>query len=172
MTSTPIIIRDAERSDYPALAALQVRSWRDVYRSILPDAYLDDRIEDDFRLRWAALRPSGKDKVLVAERGVILGFVTVWCQPDPFIDNLHVEPGQRSQGIGLLLMREAAARLITDGFTHMSLYVAAQNHRARAFYERLGGSFGEVEPIHQEHGGSVDAIAVVWDDLTKVAAAS
>ncbi|MEZ5931077.1 MAG: GNAT family N-acetyltransferase [Alphaproteobacteria bacterium] len=172
MTTTPIIIRDAERSEFPALAALQARSWRDVYRGILQDAYLDDDMDEDFRQRWAALQPSGNDKVLVAVQDVILGFVTVWCQPDPFIDNLHVEPGLRSKGIGQRLMQETASRLIRDGYTTMSLYVAAQNHRARAFYERLGGSFGEVEHIHQAHGGSVHAIQVVWDDLTMVAAVS
>lgn len=120
-SSSHITIRDAKHSEFPDLAALQIRSWRDVYRGIMPDAYLDDEIEDDLGARWSALHPSGDDLVLVADHGSIRGFVTVWCRPDPFIDNLHVEPGGRSQGIGLRLMQAAADRLIQKGYGRLSL---------------------------------------------------
>jgi ribosomal protein S18 acetylase RimI-like enzyme len=165
----PITIRDAALTEFPALAKLQIRSWRDVYRGILPDAYLDDEIEDDLSCRWEALRPSGNDLVLVAESGGILGFATVWCKPDPYIDNLHVEPGKRSGGVGELLMRTVAQRLQQNGYDRVSLYVAANNERAVKFYRRLGGRFGVVERLHQENGGDVDAIEVVWTDLAKLA---
>lgn len=168
--TTSIIIRDAERSEFPALAALQIRSWRNVYRGIMPDAYLDDAIDDDLMARWASLDPSGDDLVLIADLGVITGFITVWCKPDPFIDNLHVEPGERSRGIGQRLMQTTAKRLKQRGFDSMSLHVAAKNQRAAAFYRKLGGRFGEVEQVHQQFGGAVDAIEVVWDDLSKLAA--
>ena len=169
MNSTPLIIRDAERSEFPALAALQIRSWQNVYRGIMPDAYLDHEIEQDMHTRWASLQPSGDDLVLVAERGEISGFITIWCKPDPFIDNLHVDPGQRSGGIGQRLMQATAHRLRRNGYDSMSLYVAAQNERAAAFYRRLGGRFGVVERKHQQYGGDVDAIEVIWDDLSSLA---
>ena len=168
-SDTPMIIRDAERAEFPSLAALQIRSWRDVYRGVMPDVYLDHEIEDDLRARWQALRPSGDDLVLVADQGRIRGFITVWCKPHPYIDNLHVEPGERSRGAGRLLMRAAAHRLMQAGYERVSLYVAAKNHRAAAFYRKLGGRFGEVERVHQENGGDVDAIGVEWTDLAKLA---
>lgn len=163
-----LIIRDAERSEFPALAALQIRSWRNVYRGIMPDSFLDDEIESDLHARWEALCPSGDDLVLIADQGGIRGFITVWCKPDPFIDNLHVEPGERSKGIGQRLMQAAAHRLLQNGYGRVSLYVAARNSRAAAFYRKLDGSFGEVEAKHQEHGGTVDAIEVIWEDLAKL----
>ena len=168
---SPITIRDAKRSEFSDLAALQIRSWRDVYRGIMPDAYLDDEIEDDLGARWNALDPSGDDLVLLAEKDGIRGFITVWCKPDPFVDNLHVDPGGRSKGVGRRLMQAAAERLVQKGYQRLSLYVAAKNPRAAAFYRRLGGRLGDVEHLHQQHGGSVDAIEVVWDDLAKLAAA-
>ncbi len=170
ISSTPLIIRDAERSEFPELAALQIRSWRDVYRGIMPDAYLDDEIESDLHARWDALRPSDDDLVLIADQGGIRGFITVWCKPHPFVDNLHVEPGERSKGTGQRLMQAMAHRLIENGYDRASLYVAARNHRAAAFYRKLEGRFGHVEHLHQEHGGAVDAIEVVWEDLTRLAA--
>lgn len=165
----PVIVRDAVRSEFPALARLQIRSWRDVYQGILPDTYLSDEIEDDLSRRWEALSPSGDDLVLVADHAGILGFVTVWCKPNPYIDNLHVEPDRRSGGVGELLMRAAADRLLQNGYDRVSLYVAAKNERAANFYRRLGGEFGEVERLHQENGGDVDAIEVIWTNLAELA---
>ncbi len=171
LTSPPLIIRDAERSEFPALAALQIRSWRNVYRGIMPDSYLDDEIEGDLHARWQALRPSGDDLVLIADQGGIRGFITIWCKPDPFIDNLHVEPGERSKGTGHRLMQATAHRLLQNGYDRVSLYVAAKNPRAAAFYRKLGGSFGEVERKDQENGGPVNAVEVIWEDLAKLARA-
>ena len=170
VTSNALVVRDAERSEFPALAALQIRSWRDVYRGIMPDAYLDDEIEDDLTARWENLEPSGDDLVLVADDGRIRGFITVWCKPNPYIDNLHVDPGGRARGVGALLMKETARRLLQARYDHVSLYVAAGNHRAAEFYRRLGGRFGAIESVHQQFGGDVDAIEVVWDDLDTLAA--
>ena len=167
--SRSVIIRDAAESEFPTLAKLQVRSWRDVYRGILPDTYLDDEIDEDLTSRWAQLRPSGDDLVLVADRDGIVGFITVWCKPNPYVDNLHVEPGERSRGVGEHLMRSAAHRLIQNGYERVSLYVAARNTRAANFYRRLGGQFGDVERLHQKNGGDVDAIEVVWTNLAKLA---
>lgn len=131
----------------------------------MPDWYLDDAIEADLVTRWAELRPTGNDLVLVAEDGGIKGFITIWCQPDPFIDNLHVEPVERSKGTGALLMRATASRLIENGYKDVYLYVAAGNECAIAFYRNLNGRFGDVEPLEHRFGEPVDAIKVVWDDL-------
>jgi len=168
-TPVPLVIRDAEPSEFSVLADLQIRSWRNVYRGIMSDTYLDDEIEEDMHARWQSLRPEGKDLVLVADQGGIRGFITVWCQPDPFIDNLHVDPGERSRGVGRRLMQTAAKRLLQNGFARVSLYVAAQNQRAANFYCGLEGRFGEVETKHQQQGGTVEAIEVVWDDLPGLA---
>ncbi len=160
-----MIIRDAKPSEYQALAWLQIRSWRSVYRGIMPDWYLDEGIEEDQLTRWANLAPAGDDMILVAEDDGLLGFVTVWCRPNPFIDNLHVAPGLRSKGTGKLLMRGVANRLIAAGHNHVSLSVAAENVRAITFYQRLEGSFGEVEALEHGHLGPVNAIRVTWSDL-------
>jgi len=163
-----MIIRDADPSEFEKLAWLQIRSWRDVYRGTMADWYLDDEIEEDLLTRWAELCPKGNDMILVADDEGIKGFVTIWCQPDPFIDNLHVEPGFRSKGTGALLMRGAATRLIEAGYGFVYLYVAAKNERAMGFYRNLGGEFGEVEQFDHRHGEQVDAIKVTFRDLPKL----
>lgn len=167
-----MMIRDAKPAEFEDLAWLQIRSWRSVYRGIMPDWYLDEGIEDDQLTRWADLKPGDNDLILVADDDGIKGFVTVWCQPDPFVDNLHVEPGLRSKGTGGRLMRAVAARLIENGYDNVYLYVAAKNPRAITFYQKLDGSFGEVEALEHGHGETVDAIKVTWTDLQILSQAS
>lgn len=166
-----MIIRDADLAEFPDLARLQIESWRSVYRGIMPDDYLDRRIEPELLAHWAELSLKEDDLVLVAIEGDIKGFVTVWCQPDPYIDNLHVDPTMRSRGIGRLLMKAVAARLIKNGYDKVELNVAAGNLRAAAFYRSLGGRFGEIRPMHQIYGDTIDAISVTWNDLQALARA-
>jgi len=54
------------------------------------------------------------------------------------IDELFVEPGNRSRGVGsaLLAVAEQAAR--SAGCTNLSLQIADRNRRAREFYLRQG----------------------------------
>ena len=166
-----MMIRDARPDEFEDLARLQIRSWRSVYRGIMPDWYLDDAIEEDQLTRWANLKPDANDLILVADDGGIKGFVTVWCQPDPYVDNLHVDPDQRSKGTGRRLMRSVASRLIENAYDDVYLYVAAQNQRAAAFYRELDGTFGDIETLEQGKVGKVDAIKVTWTDLQKLSRA-
>ncbi len=106
---------------------------------------------------------------MAEEQDGISGFVTVWCRPAPFIDNLHVVPDRRTEGIGGCLMQAAAAQLIERGHDTVHLWVAADNHRAIAFYHRLGGRFGERQ-IQRLYGQEVAATNVVWDDLAGLGA--
>ena len=68
-------------------------------------------------------------------------------------------------------MQATAKRLLQAEFSSVSLYVAAQNQRAVNFYRKLNGHFGDVETKHQEQGGTLEAIEVIWDDLNKLASA-
>lgn len=87
----------------------------------------------------AKVRP--RDVVLVADGGAkLLGFIAVWAKPRrAYIDNLHVDPGRRGQGLGEQLMREAARRLARTGQRQTYLWVYMANQAAISFYARLGG---------------------------------
>jgi ribosomal protein S18 acetylase RimI-like enzyme len=155
-------IRPAAEADFAAIAELQIRSWQDAYRGILPDAYLDGPVEADLRRHWTAARPQAGDLVLVAAADqALVGFITVWCRPDPFIDNLHVDPALRSGGIGARLLHAAMAELRARGHGRVWLYVAAANRRAIAFYERQGGQPGPPQVQHL-HGLDIAVLAMTF----------
>src|SRR4051812_23449124 len=96
-----IRIRRACDADRAAIAAIHAQSWRDSYRGILPDAFLDGEVDNVMRSRWTEQPIGDEDAVLVADRGGdILGFCATWDGESAYVDNLHVRRAARSQGIG------------------------------------------------------------------------
>lgn len=86
-------------------------------------------------LPWASVVAEGADStqrlvgaVLTTAIGPAIGHVA----------QVAVDPAAQAQGIGGRLLRTALARLRARGFTHATLLVADDNHRARDWYGRLG----------------------------------
>ena len=63
--------------------------------------------------------------------GTICGYLAM---KGSYIDRLYVDPAHQRSGIGTELIRHAKA-LFPQG---LELHTHQQNHRARAFYEKLG----------------------------------
>lgn len=51
---------------------------------------------------------------------------------------IHSRPSNWGKGYGAALMRHALIEMEKAGFSYVSLWVFAENHRARRFYEALG----------------------------------
>ncbi len=136
-------LRPATRRDAAGIATLHAASWRSASRDVLPARRLGPALDDDRRRRWRTMlaRARPRDVVLVADDGAkLLGFIAVWARPRrAYIDNLHVDPARRGQGIGEQLMREAARRLARTGQRETYLWVYMANQAAIRFYARLGG---------------------------------
>ena len=163
-------IRPAGDDDRAAIAALQAASWKDAYRGLLTDSYFENDVASDLLAHWQAVALRCQDVVLVAEEGgTAAGFIAVWCDPDPYIDNLHVLPDWRAKGTGRRLMQAAAARLIALGHTTAYLWVLEDNPRAFRFYEGLGGR--RAERAGKEIFGQVlPSWKITWPDISVIAA--
>ncbi len=139
------LIRTAGAGDADAIAMLHTASWREVYRGILPDAYLDHEIVGD-RLRYwtgALATPAGSFVLVACDGGVPSGFIAVARDGEPgydaVIDSLHVAAAWRGTGLGRRLMGQAASRLLAAGASSVCLRVFDANTAAVGFYRRLGG---------------------------------
>lgn len=133
------MIRVAVETDRDALVALQLASWRSSYSEILPHDYMGAPLAADLRAKWAA-RPLGHP-VLTLVAGEMEGFVCCLLdQTPPYIDNLHVAPALRGQGIGQALMLDLFRRLRDLGQSTCALTVLAENTGARRFYSSLSGT--------------------------------
>jgi ribosomal protein S18 acetylase RimI-like enzyme len=168
-------LRPARPADSTAIAALHAASWRDTYRGVMSDAFLDGAIDAEMRRHWedALSPPRRAGLVLLATTGRDLaGFVAVWRQgPLAYIDNLHVRPGFRGAGIGRLLIGAAAERMAARGCTEAALEVFAQNEAALRFYRALGAEVGPAEP-GVTFGEEVLQHRCHWPDIAALAEAA
>ena len=107
----------AREEDAAEIAALHAESWRTAYRGLLPDAFLDGPVFDNRLQLWTARMvariQTGRFVLKAVADGKLVGFVCVLLDAEPswgaLLDNLHVEPGLKGQGIGHRLFREARA---------------------------------------------------------------
>ncbi|OYQ26000.1 hypothetical protein CHU93_12365 [Sandarakinorhabdus cyanobacteriorum] len=162
-------LRPATAADAPAIAALHTASWRVAYAHILSADWLANDLPADrlrvWSARFAALDPAMR--VLLAEDADgIAGFVCLFLAADPHwgshVDNLHVRPGLKGQGLGRQLLAAAAGIALAEApGLGLDLHVYAANVAARGFYRRLGGleSLAEKEAAPD---GSTQAYQRIW----------
>ena len=86
------------------------------------------------------------------------------------IETLYVLDDWRERGLGRRLMRAAAAHLAASGCRSAFVWVLRDNN-SRWFYQRLGGKPAAEAAIHVG-GASVAQVALVWDPIEKLLAAS
>ena len=162
--------RLAHPSDVHDIANLHAQSWRENYRGVYLDAFLDGDLPGE-RLRvWRDRldHPAGNQLVHVAVDGTqLVGFVCGYGAQDPqwgsFVDNLHVVRARKRNGVGAALMRQAGAWFVSrhpDLGVH--LLVLEGNTSARQFYEFLGGRNAGVFMMETHGGAMVRSCRYVW----------
>lgn len=169
---SPDSIYEAGKGDADAIAGVHAASWREVYRGILPDKYLDHEVCEERRDFWIAALQEPREGAFVlaaANADGVHGFISIAPEGEPgydaVIESLHIVANRRGDGIGRRLIHAAATRLLSCGATSVCLRVYDANEPAIHFYERLGG---------QKDGKSVDPFAGAsmpdtrfgWRDLT------
>lgn len=172
-----IMLRRAGPDDWPAIAFIHAASWQSAYRGIYPDDYLDEEVPAERRDFWrAALREmdSELDVVFLAEAaGEALGFACIRRKAEaagPLLDNLHVLPQCKGEGIGRRLIAAAADWLVEkEPDAALQLVVWADNVAARGFYARLGGREVETFEKPTPGGGTAAQIRVRWERAVDLA---
>jgi ribosomal protein S18 acetylase RimI-like enzyme len=165
-------------ADGATVARIHAMSWRSAYRSILPDAYLDHEVDADRFAHWQdrlSQRSANDVGVLALQNGKAVGFAFAvrddhehWGS---MLDNIHVLPRTRGQGIGRGLMRELVAQLVRAGSTSgLHLWVYDANREARRFYESLGGKVLHTEIVDTAGGGRAKAHVYGWPSLRELCA--
>jgi ribosomal protein S18 acetylase RimI-like enzyme len=142
-------IRPLAESDVDAVAEVHVRTWRCAYAGIVPApvlAALDPAVFAERRRTRPA--PPGAVTLVAEDDGTVVGFVSYGpyrrdqgAQYDPAAGELYavyVDPACQGTGAGRRLVTAAREGLRAAGYPEMRLWVLAENHAARGFYEHLG----------------------------------
>lgn len=125
------------------MARVHVRSWQAAYRTLLPDAYLDQLRPEDRAQKYdfANLDPFKPRTIVAMDEGAICGFATTAPSRDTDLADhaelcaLYVDPAQWGRGMGVALVAAARAHLLGLRFRHAMLWVLAGNVRAERFYQ-------------------------------------
>jgi GNAT superfamily N-acetyltransferase len=172
-------IRAARSADAPAVATLHANSWRAAYRGILRDEFLDGALDENRRALWdARLSDNSQDNQIILvdeEAGELRGFACAFIDADPewgtLLDNLHVVPELKGQGLGRRLISVIAAKVLQHASILMlHLWAYEKNLGARRFYERLGGVATACEEEPALDGTRVNVVRYFWPQLTDLAA--
>jgi GNAT superfamily N-acetyltransferase len=148
------VVVDAAPSDVEAIAAFQTACWREAYRGLVPDDYLDGVTEDDRALRWRDRLESGSRHAAIAWSGDGIAGVVSWGAADsgmPLLELKSLYVGQPHRGTGLAA--DLTARAIGD--RPAQLWVFEGNARAQTFYRKLGFS--------PDGTGRIDPDTTVWE---------
>lgn len=141
-----MVIREANVEDLANIAELHAQSWRDNYHTVLSADYLDKKVFSERKAVWTERfsNPKVSQLILVAEvEYVFCGFICIVGANHPtygtIIDNLHVKPGNKGQGIGSALLSAAASWSIAN-YSDENLYleVLECNPNAMGFYQAKG----------------------------------
>lgn len=169
-------IRRATPDDSPALARVQVESYRTAYAGILPDAYLARFTWEDQAADWQELLSANPDSLLwvaedrlghvcgyaLARVGVIVGGGRSF---DSELVALHVDQTTQGQGVGRRLVATVARELRLSGCRSLMVWVLEQNP-ARTFYERLGGQLAGQQVAELGEDVAAVEVAYVWSSIT------
>ncbi|GAA1546345.1 GNAT family N-acetyltransferase [Actinomadura kijaniata] len=139
-------MRRAVPDDADAVARVHVTAWREAYRGVFPDAYLDGLDPRERAATWWGEMSDPARTVLVAVDGArVVGFASFGPPRDADpgggdraeLYAIYLEPGRWGGGGGRALMREVLAGL-APGTRGLVLWVLEGNARAIRFYERHG----------------------------------
>jgi ribosomal protein S18 acetylase RimI-like enzyme len=177
----PLAYRLATVSDAAAIARLHVASWRETYTGLLPAVMLADLSAESRAAMWEAVldapaRRIGTRVHLAEEEGEVVGFGACGGQRDEGLRDrgfvgefgaIYVLRSHQGGGVGRALMRLMARDLMARSMPSASLWVLDGNARARALYERLGGTIlADKETV--DGGVTLHEVAYGWTSLTSL----
>ena len=147
--TSDVSARIAWSDDAPAIAALQLRAWREMYAGLVPA----DALPTDLEAATAAWQvglaapKDARNRVLVAlERNRVVGFAITTPATDPDCDpvadaelmELTVDPDERGKGHGSRLLQAAVDTMRADRFTRSVTWAIASDDALRTFLTEAG----------------------------------
>ncbi len=142
-----IRLRPAAVSDAPAIARVQVETWRDTYAGVLPsDMLIRMSVERHAGFwRMTLMGRGGRETATVALVGeALVGFGSAgaargaWPAKTGEIFTLYLLPDHQNRGLGRALLRALLAGLQRQGMKRAIVWVVQENP-SRFFYEAMGG---------------------------------
>lgn len=147
---TDVVIRSAQLSDAPVIAAVHSAAWREAF-TFLPADFLNAMTADAVLATWENLLVESATSMFVAEQdGSVAGFLQVRADADAGeVMALYVDPATWRSGVGSSLLTFAESWLGRRGVTTAILWTARDSQQSRGFYEARGWAASGVDQAQQ-----------------------
>lgn len=132
-----VFVREMTAGDVECVRRIYIRGWRNAFRGIVPQPYLDHMNLDD----WA---PPLDGAYVLTDGNSVLGTSSISAARDSRfagwgeIISIYVLPELIGQGYGHVLFEFAKNKLLELRYEKLYLTVFEDNIRARTFYEKHG----------------------------------
>ena len=146
--SLSVTLRPASLADLPAIVAVQARSWRESYRGLVDDEYLDGLPLQKWLESWRAHLFGGRRDglcVVAESEGRVVGFASAGAADEDGLGSnvgelhtIYIDREHYGTGLGKRLMDAAVGWLSERGYAEAVLWVLVGNGRATHFYTRGG----------------------------------
>ncbi len=140
-------------------------SWKDAYRGIVPQNYLDNLALN----RWSVALEKERFNLWVAEdNGQIVGVASHGAARDEQypawgeLRAIYLLPTVYRMGIGSKLLHASMQSLFNAGYDDIYLWVLEENHVARRFYEKNGFSFHGEKMPHPIGGKPLTVVRYIY----------
>ena len=169
------VIFPAGPDDAQALAEVHVASWRESYRGLIADSFLDRMSVPVHAQRFyrSLMHPGEHDATLAAaDRHGLVGYAAGGPSRsrragEAEVHTLYVRLAAQRQGLGRRLL-VASARVFADmGARSLMISTLRDNLPARRFYEHLGGK-AEAPRRELGPGGVLYEVSYYWPDIRKL----
>lgn len=166
------VIFPAGPDDARDLARIHIAAWRETYRGLLPDSYLDRMSLPVHARRFHAslmsTRPS-EATLAAADRDGLVGYAAGGpsrsrAEGEAEITTLYVLRAAQGRGLGRRLVEDLARVFQANGATSLMISVLRDNLPARRFYEHLGGQ-AEAPRREPGPGGVTYEVSYRWPDI-------
>ena len=172
-----ISIRAALSDEASRLAEVHDRCWRATYREMMPAAVIERFTVARRAAMWQRmLNASVETRCAYVAEDTDAGIVgCAWGGPeessDPSyrseISGIYLLPAYQRRGVGRALLQVVARCLLQQGYPSLLLWALTENHRARRFYEALGGALLREREVAMD-GGTIREVAYGWPDIRRL----
>ena len=163
-----MIIRDAVYSDIDNIAKLYISNWKETYKGLLPEDYLNSLTKEYAVEKWNKYLKSENHIFVAYEENEFLGFVASKKDDNEecywYLDSLHITKNSRGTGIGTKLIYKVGKYALTNGYQCMSICIVKGNDSAKSIYKKLGA-------VHYKYfiddfgGVKSNSEKLIWENL-------
>ena len=140
MRSDEMFVR-ARSEDVPSIIGLRHRIWSTTYRGIYPDCMIDNFAWDwHSEKELARVNDSAYSVYLIRKGQQDIGYLTIHQADGVTLQSLYIVSEYQRNGIGRGAFDLVRAYCREHGAQSFICHCVPENHNARMFYERMGGT--------------------------------